>query len=112
MIRRPPRSTLFPYTTLFRSNAAQAALYAANAEVARHESELRHAEETRTRLESQESESRTQLGAWREQRSQLTQSLHIWAARAGTAKQRVGQTREKLEQENARLPQAEQAFRA
>src|SRR5260221_7059260 len=24
MIRRPPRSTLFPYTTLFRSRAAQA----------------------------------------------------------------------------------------
>src|SRR2546422_5907770 len=24
MIRRPPRSTLFPYTTLFRSGAAQA----------------------------------------------------------------------------------------
>src|SRR5256885_4553053 len=23
MIRRPPRSTLFPYTTLFRSNGAQ-----------------------------------------------------------------------------------------
>src|SRR3989449_9808641 len=23
MIRRPPRSTLFPYTTLFRSNAAR-----------------------------------------------------------------------------------------
>src|SRR5258708_10825438 len=26
MIRRPPRSTLFPYTTLFRSGAALAAL--------------------------------------------------------------------------------------
>src|SRR5260370_18149859 len=26
MIRRPPRSTLFPYTTLFRSNAAPAGL--------------------------------------------------------------------------------------
>src|SRR5256885_12610271 len=25
MIRRPPRSTLFPYTTLFRSHALQAA---------------------------------------------------------------------------------------
>src|SRR2546426_4180020 len=25
MIRRPPRSTLFPYTTLFRSSAQQAA---------------------------------------------------------------------------------------
>src|SRR2546430_15456924 len=26
MIRRPPRSTLFPYTTLFRSHAAPAAV--------------------------------------------------------------------------------------
>src|SRR3712207_8509499 len=26
MIRRPPRSTLFPYTTLFRSNPTRAAL--------------------------------------------------------------------------------------
>ena len=32
-------------------NAAQAAVYAANAEVARHESELRHVEESRNRLE-------------------------------------------------------------
>src|SRR5256885_4565999 len=28
MIRRPPRSTLFPYTTLFRSGAARARLRA------------------------------------------------------------------------------------
>src|SRR5438034_8151180 len=26
MIRRPPRSTLFPYTTLFRSNVAEVSL--------------------------------------------------------------------------------------
>src|SRR5438874_256914 len=62
-------------------NAAQGALYAANAEVARYESELKHAEETRARLESQHTERCTQLTAWREQRSQLTQALHMWAAR-------------------------------
>ncbi len=93
-------------------NSAQAALYAANAEVARHESELRHAEETRQRLESQHIERRTQLGQWREQRAQLTQSLHLWAARAGTAKQEAFDKKKRLESENARLPQAEQAFRA
>src|SRR5438046_8002387 len=27
MIRRPPRSTLFPYTTLFRSNVPQSIFY-------------------------------------------------------------------------------------
>ena len=93
-------------------NAAQGALYAANAEVARHESELRHIEETRSRLESQHTERRTQLGAWRDQRAQLTQALHMWAARAATAKQRAAETRAKLEQENAAHPEAEQAFRA
>ncbi len=92
-------------------HAAQAALYAANAEVARHESELRHAEETRQRLESQLAERRAQLGSWREQRSQLTQALHLWASRAVGAKQRAAQAQERLESENARLPQAEQAFR-
>ena len=93
-------------------NAAQAATYAANSEVARYESELRHAEETRARLESLHTERRTQLGAWREQRSQLTQALHMWAARSGTARQRVEDMKANLETENARLPQAEHAFRA
>jgi len=92
-------------------NAAQGALYASNAEVARHESELRHAEETRQRLESQHTERRAQLGQWREQRAQLTQALHMWAARAGTAKENVQRKKQRLEQESARLPEAELAFR-
>src|SRR3989454_10338238 len=93
-------------------NAAQAALYAANAEVARFESELRHVEETRQRLEGQHAERLAQLGSWREQRAQLTQALHMWAARAGTARERSTEAQAKLGEENARLPQAEQAFRA
>src|SRR5256714_7327988 len=93
-------------------NSAQGGLYAANAEVARFESELRHAEETRARLDSQHAERATQLGTWREQRSQLTQALHMWAARAGTARQRVADTKSVLETQSARLPQAEQAFRS
>jgi chromosome segregation protein len=92
-------------------NAAQAALYAANAEVARHESELRHVEETRQRLESQHTERRAQLASWRIQRGQLTQALHMWAARTGGAKQRVDAANERLAAENARLPVAEQAYR-
>ncbi len=93
-------------------NAAQGSLYAANASVASQESELRHVEETRSRLESQHTERRTQLAAWREQRSQLTQALHMWAARTGTARQRLADTKSRLEAENRRLPEAEQAFRA
>src|SRR3712207_6950018 len=34
MIRRPPRSTLFPYTTLFRSSAQSASISQANTGVA------------------------------------------------------------------------------
>ena len=92
-------------------NATQAALYGANAEVARLESELRHVEETRQRLEAQYAERRTQLGAWREQRAQLTQALHLWAGRAGGARQRVTESRERAQAEGAKLPEAELRFR-
>ena len=93
-------------------NAAQAALYEANAEVARLESELRYAEEARQRLEYQHAERRAQLASWREQRAQLTQALHLWAGRAEGARRRVAQAREQLTAESERLPQAEQRFRA
>jgi chromosome segregation protein len=93
-------------------NAAQAALYAANAEVARLESELRHVEETRQRLEVQHAERRTQLGSWREQRAQLTQALHLWVGRAEGARQRVAEAQARLAAENAKLPEAERGFRA
>ena len=93
-------------------NAAQGELYAANAEVAKYESELRHAEETRARLESHHTERRAQLAQWREQRAQLTQALHMWAARSGAAKEKVLHARAHLEQQNAKLPEAEQALRA
>jgi chromosome segregation protein len=93
-------------------NTAQAALYTANATVASHESQLRYAEETRSRLESQHTERRAQLASWREQRAQLTQALHMWAARSGAAKERAAKARQRLEQENALLPTAEAAFRS
>ena len=92
-------------------NAAQAALYAANSEVARHESELRHMEETRQRLENRHIELRAQLGSWREQRSQLTQALHMWANRQVGAKLRVQGTQLTLTSEGEKLPHSEQAFR-
>ena len=92
-------------------NAAQAAVYAANAEVAKHESELRHVEESRNRLESQHTERRVQLASWREQRSQLTQALHMWAARSGGATQRVADAQASLAAENVRLPESEHVYR-
>ncbi len=99
------------YTAGDGLNAAQAALYGANTEVARHESELRHVEETRQRLENRHIELRAQLGSWREQRSQLTLALHMWASRQGGARQRVSDMQVALAAEAEKLPHAEQAFR-
>ncbi|MGD9951945.1 MAG: chromosome segregation protein SMC [Burkholderiales bacterium] len=93
-------------------NTAQGELYAANAEVARLESELRHVEETRQRLEFQHAERRTQLASWREQRAQLTQALHMWAGRAGGARERLAEARARATAESDKLPAADQAFRA
>jgi len=100
------------YETGDALNAAQAALYAANAEVARHESELRHVEENRQRLESRHTERRAQLAAWREQRAQLTQALHLWVARSVSARQRVAELEQRLALETEHLPRAELAHRA
>src|SRR3712207_7784673 len=42
MIRRPPRSTLFPYTTLFRSRQATVRRKAASAQVQRRSAAVPH----------------------------------------------------------------------
>src|SRR5438309_7115803 len=56
MIRRPPRSTLFPYTTLFRSRARETCrrnvVEADNGDVARHRAPDRSEEHT-SELQSQ-----------------------------------------------------------
>src|SRR2546426_8675072 len=44
MIRRPPRSTLFPYTTLFRSKARDAARSAGDQEHGRSDHQADHEE--------------------------------------------------------------------
>src|SRR5438034_5826019 len=48
MIRRPPRSTLFPYTTLFRSHYALALTYRALGKAQQAEEELRLYEKNKT----------------------------------------------------------------
>src|SRR5256885_6187484 len=53
MIRRPPRSTLFPYTTLFRSNMASARGEApARASRTRHAARRSRSEEHTSELQS------------------------------------------------------------
>src|SRR2546430_10208486 len=58
MIRRPPRSTLFPYTTLFRSSPPRSGRSARNARTARKRSvpgsrPRRRSEEHTSELQSQ-----------------------------------------------------------
>src|SRR2546422_5578051 len=52
MIRRPPRSTLFPYTTLFRSHLHRRRMHAlvAGAGDDRHERSEEHTSELQSRL--------------------------------------------------------------
>src|SRR2546422_8617477 len=53
MIRRPPRSTLFPYTTLFRSRHRAGQLLGEQREAVRLEQAQRHGEDRKsTRLNS------------------------------------------------------------
>src|SRR5437016_8032987 len=52
MIRRPPRSTLFPYTTLFRSPAGCSAHWPDRLRAARHRRRSRRSEEHTSELQS------------------------------------------------------------
>src|SRR5438309_8392099 len=53
MIRRPPRSTLFPYTTLFRSPCAGAAPPTRPPRLGRRRARARRSEEHTSELQSQ-----------------------------------------------------------
>src|SRR5256886_2936345 len=86
MIRRPPRSTLFPYTTLFRSEV-EARLATVRAELERHEVERVRLDERlgaeRARLvelEAQQEAAREQRVRWQVETAQG--EAHLAAARA------------------------------
>src|SRR2546422_1484829 len=46
MIRRPPRSTLFPYTTLFRSGSQSSATFRSGAKVGSKDDDVCHSHES------------------------------------------------------------------
>src|SRR2546430_13713819 len=56
MIRRPPRSTLFPYTTLFRSSVAALTAHPSGRRRAGYEANLSRADRKSTRLNSSHSQ--------------------------------------------------------
>src|SRR2546427_7644337 len=60
MIRRPPRSTLFPYTTLFRSHDGLAEALEHHGRDGRHRQDDRQGREERVRSEEHTSELQSQ----------------------------------------------------
>src|SRR2546427_2306867 len=61
MIRRPPRSTLFPYTTLFRSGVVQQLSVKEGQSVQRGQLLLRLADDTRSEEHTSELQSQSNL---------------------------------------------------
>src|SRR2546429_3545704 len=79
MIRRPPRSTLFPYTTLFRSVHTPVAFLAPGAIIARRPARDRACERSGNDGNADGIAGRTQLTAIRseEHTSELQSRLHL-----------------------------------
>src|SRR3712207_8660380 len=94
MIRRPPRSTLFPYTTLFRSLGSLAALAVAAVRQTRlrDESQRLAVVEERTRLARDLHDSVTQSLFSASMLAQAAQSL--WARNPERAKERLDRAAE------------------
>ena len=91
---------------------AQGELYAANAEVQRLETEIRYIGESRARLEHQITQLSAQHAQWQQQAGELNGALAMWQDRQSGAGQRLQRAHERVAEEAAKLPQAEQDFRA
>ena len=93
-------------------STAQGALYAANAEVQRLETEIRYIGESRSRLENQIAQLTAQSEQWQQQAGELNGALAMWQERQGGAGERLQHARERVTAETHKLPEADQAFRA
>ncbi len=93
-------------------SSAQGELYAVNAEVQRMETEIRYIGESRARIENQIAQLSAQSGQWQQQAGKLQGALALWQGRQGGAGQRLEQARARVAEETAKLPEADQAFRA
>src|SRR2546430_13384246 len=77
MIRRPPRSTLFPYTTLFRSPAARTTLAAPRGSTARPHARGRAADRKSTRLNSSHSQISYAVFCLKKKKTENTSAPHL-----------------------------------
>jgi len=99
------------YATGDALNAAQGELYGANAEVSRLETEIRFVVETRQRLDVQLAQLRTQLDTGQRQEAGLRESAQVWQERLVQLRADLERIRQRFAEEQAKLPQAEQAFK-
>ncbi len=100
------------YTTADAVSAAQGALYETNTEVSRLEAELRFMSETRQRLDAQRAHLAQQLEQWQRGRAELDEAAATWERRRGEAAARIAAAAARLADEEGRLPEMEEAFRA
>src|SRR2546422_6696981 len=101
MIRRPPRSTLFPYTTLFRSRRRRPLLPQPSADAQRAEREPEHARRVHAPREAQplllRALGKLFLDRSEEHTSELQSRLQLLCRLLLEKKKTTGQHREKYE---------------
>jgi chromosome segregation protein len=93
-------------------NAAQGALYEANTEVSRLETEIRFVSETRARLEAQQTHLEQQIGEWRERLRELNDAQALWEGHLAEVGAQTAAAQAALATAEQKVPQAETAFRA
>jgi len=92
-------------------SAAQGELYGANADVSRLETEIRFVADTRQRLEAQLAQVRAQRDAGKKSELDQREALRTWEEKLAAARDNLDKAKRRLAEEQAKLPQAEQALR-
>lgn len=93
------------------ANAAQGALYQANSEVARLETEIRHIADTRARLDQQRVQLASQASDSQRQSEELQEAEELWLARADEARAKIEGLQTSHAEEAAKLPVFEKEYR-
>jgi chromosome segregation protein len=109
--RRLEQARVDHYTAGDAVNAAQGALYEVNTEISKLEAELRFMNETRQRLEASRAHLGQQLEQWQRTRRELDEAASTWEGRRDEAAARIAAAAAGLAEEEARLPEREEAFR-
>ena len=100
------------YTAGDALGGAQGDLYGANADVSRLETEIRFVADTRSRLEAQLAQLRAQRDMGQQSQASLQEETRGWRMRLEQTREGLERSRRKFAEEQAKLPQMEQAFRS